>query len=50
VIADARVQAGEPAFVEAWEQRGGKAGDGRLIAWLDQNREPFLRALSSLNP
>jgi len=45
-----RVRAGEPAFVETWEQRGGKAGDDRLIAWLDQNREPFLRALSSLNP
>jgi Phosphotransferase enzyme family len=45
-----RVRAGEPAFVEAWEQRGGKAGDERLIAWLDENREAFLRALSTLNP
>jgi aminoglycoside phosphotransferase (APT) family kinase protein len=45
-----RVRAGEPAFVEAWEQRGGKAGDERLIAWLEQNRAAFLRALSSLNP
>jgi hypothetical protein len=45
-----RVRAGEPAFVEAWEQRGGKAGDDRLMAWLKQNREAFLQALSSLNP
>ena len=45
-----RVRAGEPAFVEAWEQRCGKAGDDRLIAWLEQNREAFLQALSSLNP
>jgi Ser/Thr protein kinase RdoA (MazF antagonist) len=41
-----RVRAGEPAFVEAWEERGGKAGDNRLVGWLEQNREPFLRALS----
>jgi Phosphotransferase enzyme family len=41
-----RVRAGEPAFVEAWEQRGGKAGDERLVAWLEQNRGPFLQALS----
>jgi Ser/Thr protein kinase RdoA (MazF antagonist) len=45
-----RVSAGEPAFVEAWEQRGGKAGDDRVIAWLDENRQAFLRALASLNP
>jgi Phosphotransferase enzyme family len=45
-----RVSAGEPAFVEAWEQRGGKAGDDRLIAWLEDNREPLLRALTTLNP
>jgi Phosphotransferase enzyme family len=45
-----RVRAGEPAFVEAWEQRGGKAGDDRLMAWLKQNREAFLQALASLNP
>jgi hypothetical protein len=44
-----RVRAGEPPFVEAWEQRGGKARDERLIAWLEQNRGAFLRALSSLN-
>jgi Phosphotransferase enzyme family len=40
-----RVSAGEPAFVEVWEQRGGKAGDDRLIAWLEENREAFLRAV-----
>jgi Phosphotransferase enzyme family len=40
-----RVSAGEPAFVEAWERRGGKAGDDRLIAWLEENREAFLSAL-----
>jgi hypothetical protein len=46
-----RVSAGEPAFVEAWEQRGGKAGDDGLIAWLEENRELFLRALrTTLNP
>ncbi len=45
-----RVRAGEPAFVEAWEQRGGKVGDDRLITWLEENRGAFLRALSSLNP
>ena len=45
-----RVRAGEPAFVEAWDKRGGKAGDERLIAWLDENREAFVRALSILNP
>jgi Ser/Thr protein kinase RdoA (MazF antagonist) len=45
-----RVSAGEPAFVEVWEQRGGKAGDERLIAWLDANGEAFLRALATLNP
>jgi Ser/Thr protein kinase RdoA (MazF antagonist) len=43
-----RVRAGEPAFVEAWQQRGGKAGDDRLIAWLEQNRGAFLEALTSL--
>jgi hypothetical protein len=45
-----RVRAGEPAFGEAWEQRGGKAGDDRLIAWLESNRRAFLEALSTLNP
>jgi hypothetical protein len=44
-----RVSVGEPAFVEAWEQRGGKAGDDLLIAWLEENREAFLRALATLN-
>jgi Ser/Thr protein kinase RdoA (MazF antagonist) len=41
-----RVRAGEPAFIEAWELRGGKAGDERLIAWLEQNRGRFLQTLS----
>jgi hypothetical protein len=46
-----RVSAGEQAFIEAWEQRGGQAGDNRLIAWLEDNREAFLRALrTTLNP
>jgi Ser/Thr protein kinase RdoA (MazF antagonist) len=45
-----RVSAGESAFVEAWEQGGGKAGDDRLIAWLEQNHEAFLQALTTLNP
>ena len=44
-----RLRAGAPAFVEAWEQRGGKVGDDRLITWLEENRGAFLRALSSLN-
>jgi hypothetical protein len=38
---------GEPEFVAAWNQRGGKVGDDRLIAWLDENRETFLRALAT---
>jgi Phosphotransferase enzyme family len=45
-----RVTAGEPAFIEAWQRRGGKAGDDRLIAWLEENREAFLHALATLNP
>jgi Ser/Thr protein kinase RdoA (MazF antagonist) len=45
-----RMRAGEPAFVEAWDQVGGKAGDDRLVTWLDENREAFLRALSDPNP
>ena len=45
-----RVGAGEPAFVEAWEQRGGKGGDDRLIGWLEENREGFLRALATSPP
>ena len=45
-----RVNAREPAFVEAWKQGGGKAGDDRLIAWLEENREAFLRALATLHP
>ena len=43
-----RVRAGEAAFVEEWEQRGGKTGDERLVAWLDDNREAFLRTLATL--
>lgn len=45
-----RVRAGEPAFIEAWEQRGGKAGDDRLIVWLEGNRDGFLRALAGSTP
>jgi Phosphotransferase enzyme family len=46
-----RVSAGERVFVEVWEQRGGQAGDNRLIAWLEDNRDMFLRALrETLNP
>jgi hypothetical protein len=44
-----RVSAGEPEFVAAWNQRGGKVGDDRLIAWLDENREAFLRALATID-
>jgi hypothetical protein len=45
------MKACEPAFVEAWGQLGGRAGDERLIAWLEDNREPFLQALrTSFNP
>jgi Phosphotransferase enzyme family len=40
-----RVKAGEPAFVEAWVERGGKAGDDRVLAWLDEHRHAFLLAL-----
>jgi hypothetical protein len=40
-----RVRAGEPAFVETWAERGAQAGDDRVIAWLEDNREAFLGAL-----
>jgi aminoglycoside phosphotransferase (APT) family kinase protein len=30
-----RVKAGEPAFVEAWEELGGRAADDRTITWLE---------------
>jgi Phosphotransferase enzyme family len=40
-----RVRAREPAFVEAWEQRGGKAGDDRVVAWLEASRDAFLQAV-----
>jgi len=42
-----RVRAGEPAFVEAWEERGGKAGDARVVDWLNEHRGAFLRTLRS---
>jgi Ser/Thr protein kinase RdoA (MazF antagonist) len=45
-----RVQAGEPAFVQAWEQRGGKPGDDQLTAWLEENRQAFLAALATIRP
>jgi hypothetical protein len=46
-----RVSAGQPGFVEMWEQRGGQAGDDRVIAWLEDNRAALLRALGpTLNP
>jgi Ser/Thr protein kinase RdoA (MazF antagonist) len=43
-----RMGAGEPAFIEAWEQRGGKEGDDRLVEWLDENRGAFVRVLETL--
>jgi hypothetical protein len=41
-----RVSYGESAFMEAWEAQGGQAGDDRAIAWLEANREHFVRSLS----
>ncbi len=49
-FAERRSSAGEPAFAEAWELRGGQAGDDRLVAWLEDNRQAFLLALRTLSP
>jgi Ser/Thr protein kinase RdoA (MazF antagonist) len=43
-----RVRAGEPAFVEHWNERGGQDGDDRILAWLEENRDAFLRALATV--
>jgi Ser/Thr protein kinase RdoA (MazF antagonist) len=40
-----RVIAGEPAFVEMWEDGGGDAGDRAVLSWLERNRAAFLDAL-----
>jgi Phosphotransferase enzyme family len=42
-----RVQAGEPAFVEAWKRHGMEAGDAAILTWLEQNRNAFLAALAA---
>ena len=41
-----RARAGEPSFVAMWEQRGGEAGDARIVDWFEANREAFLEALT----
>ncbi len=41
----ARVQAGQPAFIEMFEQQGGAEGQAMRIAWLDERRAAFLAAL-----
>jgi len=40
-----RVQRGEPAFVEMWEQMGGQAHYDRRRDWFARNRSRFLDAL-----
>ena len=40
-----RVERGEPAFVEMWEQMGGQARFDRRREWFAQNRSRFLEAL-----
>jgi Ser/Thr protein kinase RdoA (MazF antagonist) len=39
------VDAGEPAFVEMWEQAGGEEGERRNLAWIEENLERLRRAL-----
>jgi Ser/Thr protein kinase RdoA (MazF antagonist) len=39
------VEAGEPAFVEMWEQAGGEEGERRNLAWIEDNLERLRRAL-----
>jgi hypothetical protein len=41
-----RARAREPSFVAMWEQRGGEAGDARIVEWFEANREAFLDALT----
>ena len=39
------VDAGEPAFVEMWEQHGGEEGERRNMAWIEENLERLRQAL-----
>jgi hypothetical protein len=41
-----RARAREPALVAMWEQRGGEAGDARIVEWFEANLEAFLDALN----
>ncbi len=41
-----RVQAGEPAFIEAWKRHGMADGDTAILHWLEDNRRAFLAALT----
>ena len=40
-----RVEAGEKAFVEMWNQMGGQARYDRRQEWFDRNQERFVDAL-----
>jgi thiamine kinase-like enzyme len=42
-----RVQAGEPAFVEAWERHGMAAGDTTILTWLEEHKDAFVTALAA---
>lgn len=42
-----RVQAGEPAFIEAWERHGQEAGNAAILGWLEHNADAFLAALTA---
>jgi hypothetical protein len=42
-----RAGAGEPLFVQMWEEQGGEAGTARLNEWLVANRDELQAALSA---
>jgi hypothetical protein len=42
-----RAAAGEPLFVQMWEDQGGEAGTARLNEWLVANRDELQAALSA---
>ena len=44
------VDAGEPAFVEMWTSSGGREGERRNLAWIEDNIEGLRRALSDPPP
>lgn len=45
IFLERRVAAGEPLFVQMWEEQGGEAGTARLNEWLEANRAELKTAL-----